>query len=356
MHEVGLMQQALEIAEEQARLQGAACIHRLTLRVGAMSGAEPDALAFAFEAVAAGTMAEGASAGDGSRLPVVCYCRPCVPRRVSSRQDCVFACPQAAWTPRAAKIRRGEELELASMEVSCKVGLTSTNRSYGDSKSEIAVRRGCWSRTTSRPYRNRDRFRRDWALLAVNVLSSPGSGKTALLERTLADLARGAARRRDRRRPRHRQRRPPAAPARRRGGADHHRERLPPGRRDGGPGGRTRCAWKDVQLLFIENVGNLVCPASFDLGEEVRVVLLSVTEGEDKPLKYPKMFKLADLIVVTKTDLAPLPSGLRPDRRPGQLSWPGSHLQAVDPRIVGHEPGVGLDAWYDYLEAGAMRS
>src|SRR5262249_28344452 len=62
--------------------------------------------------------------------------------------------------------------------------------------------------------------------------------------------------------------------------------------------------WDSLDLLFIENVGNLVCPASYDLGEELRVVLLSVTEGEDKPLKYPKAFKTADVAVVNKIDIA----------------------------------------------------
>src|SRR5262249_46268443 len=63
-------------------------------------------------------------------------------------------------------------------------------------------------------------------------------------------------------------------------------------------------ALEKCRLLFIENVGNLVCPASYDLGEDLRVVLLSVTEGEDKPLKYPKLFKTADVVVLTKCDLA----------------------------------------------------
>ena len=61
-----------------------------------------------------------------------------------------------------------------------------------------------------------------------------------------------------------------------------------------------------VKVLFIENVGNLVCPASFDLGEQVRVVLLSCTEGEDKPLKYPPIFKSADLVLLTHTGLEPI--------------------------------------------------
>jgi hydrogenase nickel incorporation protein HypB len=69
---------------------------------------------------------------------------------------------------------------------------------------------------------------------------------------------------------------------------------------------RTLEGWnlEDLDILFIENVGNLVCPASYDLGEDLRLVLLSVTEGEDKPLKYPTIFNSADIAVVTKMDLA----------------------------------------------------
>jgi hydrogenase nickel incorporation protein HypB len=64
-------------------------------------------------------------------------------------------------------------------------------------------------------------------------------------------------------------------------------------------------SWRDLDVLFIENVGNLVCPAIYDLGQAANVVVLSVTEGEDKPLKYPVMFRKADLVVLTKVDLLP---------------------------------------------------
>ncbi|GAB2691265.1 hydrogenase nickel incorporation protein HypB [Kitasatospora kifunensis] len=140
--------------------------------------------------------------------------------------------------------------------------------------------------------------------IAVNLLSSPGSGKTELLERELA-LAR--------------ERGVPVAAltadlatendALRLGrsgvpvkqvltdGLCHLEAVMLRGHLDG---------WlpEEARLLFVENVGNLVCPASYDLGESLRVVLASVTEGEDKPLKYPTAFGLANLVLVTKTDLA----------------------------------------------------
>ncbi|MEY9949113.1 hydrogenase nickel incorporation protein HypB [Kitasatospora sp. GAS1066B] len=140
--------------------------------------------------------------------------------------------------------------------------------------------------------------------LAVNLLSSPGSGKTALLELELglarergvpvAALTADLATEND------------ATRLARSGvpvkqvltdGLCHLEAVMLAGHLDGWLPAATR-------LLFVENVGNLVCPASYDLGEGLRVVLASVTEGEDKPLKYPTAFGLANLVVVTKTDLA----------------------------------------------------
>ncbi|MEW2414877.1 hydrogenase nickel incorporation protein HypB [Streptomyces sp. NPDC046866] len=138
----------------------------------------------------------------------------------------------------------------------------------------------------------------------VNLLSSPGSGKTALLERELG-LARGRGL--------------PVAALTADLATENDATRLA---RSGVPVkqvltdglchleaamlGRHLDGWlpEDTRLLFVENVGNLVCPASYDLGESLRVVLASVTEGEDKPLKYPTAFGLAQLVVVTKADLA----------------------------------------------------
>lgn len=102
-------------------------------------------------------------------------------------------------------------------------------------------------------------------------------------------------------------------------------------------------------LLFIENVGNLVCPALWDLGEQAMVVILSVTEGEDKPLKYPDMFAAARLMVLTKADLLP-----HVDFDPAACI---AHAQRVNPGIevllLSARSGVGLDAWVDWLLADA---
>ncbi|NBB69268.1 MAG: hydrogenase nickel incorporation protein HypB [Alphaproteobacteria bacterium] len=104
-------------------------------------------------------------------------------------------------------------------------------------------------------------------------------------------------------------------------------------------------------ILFVENVGNLVCPAAFDLGEAARVVVVSVTEGEDKPLKYPGMFAVADLVLVTKCDLLP------------HLRFDVDALVAnarrarpdVEVLTVGAQTGAGIDAWRAWIERARAR-
>ena len=149
---------------------------------------------------------------------------------------------------------------------------------------------------------------RDWLaardISAVNLMSSPGSGKTSLLERTITEL-RGSRSisviegDQETRLDAERIQRAGARAVQVNTGAGCHLD-APMVQRaldalDPEPG----------SLLFIENVGNLVCPALFDIGEQAKVVIISVTEGDDKPLKYPHMFSTADLVVVNKTDLLP---------------------------------------------------
>jgi hydrogenase nickel incorporation protein HypB len=99
-------------------------------------------------------------------------------------------------------------------------------------------------------------------------------------------------------------------------------------------------------VLFIENVGNLVCPALFDLGELRKVVVISVTEGDDKPLKYPHMFAAADLVLVNKTDLLPYV-----DFDLDRLSADANKLRpGVDVLPVSAKSGENLDAWYAWLD------
>ena len=105
--------------------------------------------------------------------------------------------------------------------------------------------------------------------------------------------------------------------------------------------------WRDLDYLFIENVGNLVCPAIYDLGQDANVVALAVTEGEDKPLKYPVMFRKADLVLITKIDLLPHLPGVH-------LETIADALARVMPRPlympVSAHTGEGIDRWIEWLQ------
>ena len=148
----------------------------------------------------------------------------------------------------------------------------------------------------------RDRFDRA-GVQVISLVSSPGSGKTTLLERLLANLSRE-----------HQVAALVGDLATENDAARLARSGVPVKQiatgtvchLDAGMVERALEGWAlgDLDFLFIENVGNLVCPSSFDLGENLRIVLVSTTEGEDKPLKYPTIFHTADLTIVTKLDLA----------------------------------------------------
>jgi hydrogenase nickel incorporation protein HypB len=186
-------------------------------------------------------------------------------------------------------------------------------------------------------------------VLVLNLVSSPGTGKTALLERTLKDLKAKGAR---------------VAALVGDLETDNDARRLAssgaPVRQINTHGtchldaemiGKYLDDWEGVALdqldyLFIENVGNLVCPSSYDLGEKIRVVLLSVTEGEDKPLKYPTMFNSADAALITKMDIAgPCDFDLALARK---------NINEIRPEIrifeTSAKTGAGFDEWLGYLE------
>src|SRR5579864_9115725 len=112
--------------------------------------------------------------------------------------------------------------------------------------------------------------------------------------------------------------------------------------------------WKleDLDFLIVENVGNLVCPSSYDLGEECKIVLLSATEGEDKPLKYPSIFFKSELMVLTKIDLLPyVPFSADLARENARRVHPG--MEIID---VSSTTGEGLDCWMEWLRARQERA
>jgi hydrogenase nickel incorporation protein HypB len=190
----------------------------------------------------------------------------------------------------------------------------------------------------------RGRFR-DNRVLCLNLISSPGSGKTTLLEKTLDALPRSqrvAVLTGDI------QTENDAARLKRfgfpvkqitTGGTCHLDARMIE---------RHLADWKldEIDLLFFENVGNLVCPSSYDLGEAAKIVLLSVTEGEDKPLKYPSIFFKSELLVITKIDLLPYV--------PFEIAKAEENARRVHPDIeilrLSSTRGEGIKDWLTWLE------
>jgi hydrogenase nickel incorporation protein HypB len=218
----------------------------------------------------------------------------------------------------------------------------SHGHSHGpaESKRTIEIAKPALALNQRHADQNRGWFRAK-GIKTFNLLSSPGSGKTLLLERTLRDVPFSAAIVGDLQ-------------------TENDADRL---RASGAQAlqittGATchldahmvmhaleKLDAANLRYLFIENVGNLVCPASYDLGEDKRVVLLSVAEGEDKPLKYPVVFLNADLVLVTKIDLADA-VGFDRDTALANVRRAAPRAQVLE---VSAKTGAGLDAWRDWI-------
>ncbi len=207
----------------------------------------------------------------------------------------------------------------------------------------VSLEQGILSRNDSLAAANRT-WLAEHGVVALNLISSPGSGKTTLLEKTLtmlegrvkcAVIAGDQQTDNDARR------------LEGRGAVVRQIETVSACHLDAGRVGELlpEVAADGVRLVFIENVGNLVCPSAFDLGENFKIALLSTTEGEDKPVKYPSLFSQAPVVVLTKMDLvAHLDWDLDQCRQAIRVVRPGVFIFELSSRT-----GQGLDKWIEYL-------
>ncbi|WP_404784450.1 hydrogenase nickel incorporation protein HypB [Altericista sp. CCNU0014] len=210
----------------------------------------------------------------------------------------------------------------------------------------VEVRERLMSKNDRFALQNREVFQSN-DLLVLNILSSPGAGKTALIER----MAKVRGDRADRvgvivgdlatENDAQRIRAAGATALQITTGTACHLEA------DMVAHAASHLGLANLDLLVIENVGNLVCPAAYDLGETLRVVLLSVTEGEDKPLKYPTAFQSADAVLLTKTDIAEA-VGFDRATAIANVRRMASHAMVFE---VSARTGAGMDAWLMYLQA-----
>ncbi|MBU2570240.1 MAG: hydrogenase nickel incorporation protein HypB [Gammaproteobacteria bacterium] len=234
----------------------------------------------------------------------------------------------------------------------CGCNITPGNRPFvlaekpTNGTTTVTVLKNLLAKNDSQAEHNRSHFDAR-KVLAINLMSSPGSGKTALLEATIKRLngslglaviegdletENDAARIRAHGVPAHQITTGTAChlDAHLVHDALHHID------------------LSSIDILFIENVGNLVCPASFDLGHHLNVTLLSTTEGDDKPAKYPVMFRAADLMLITKTDLLPFLDDFSPERAEQALRNLASKAPVFN-LSSRQNNDFGLDAWIDWL-------
>jgi len=224
----------------------------------------------------------------------------------------------------------------------CGCNITAAN----ETAQSVAVLKHLLDANDHEAQHNREHFDRH-GVLAVNLMSSPGAGKTRLLEKTIEALG-------------HRYR---IAVVEGDLDTENDAERI---RATGVPAIQistgTAChldahmvhtalhelALDGLDIVFIENVGNLVCPASFDLGQHRNVTLLSTPEGDDKPAKYPVMFRASDLMLVTKSDLIDVLGDFDPDRAETNLR---NLANAAPVYRLSAKAGEGLEAWFEWLDA-----
>jgi hydrogenase nickel incorporation protein HypB len=324
-----------------------------------VSGVVPDAVRFCFDLVAEGTPVEGACL-EIDEPAGRARCRDCTTE--FAVDDLVLLCPCGSAD---VDLIGGQELAISSVVVAramcgtCGCGQDDgprytalTGHPHGDGHPHphehphtVVLEQRVLSRNDDLAARTRSELTTR-GIVAINVMSSPGSGKTTLLERTIADLA----------------------PDRAIGVLEGDQETVIDAARiraagapvvqintgagchlDAGMVARGLAALDPPpgSLVFVENVGNLVCPALFDLGEAARVVVMSVPEGDDKPAKYPHMFRRADLVLINKTDLLPHVS-FDVERCAESIRRMRPDVQVLR---VSATRGDGMAEWYAWLGA-----
>ncbi len=208
----------------------------------------------------------------------------------------------------------------------------------------VSVLRGLLAENDRTASHNRQHFDKH-GVLAINLMSSPGAGKTALLEATIDALGKDLAlaviegdleTENDAERIR---RRGVKAVQITTGSACHLDAHMV-------HDALHQLDLAGLDIVFIENVGNLVCPASFDLGQHHNVTLLSVPEGDDKPAKYPVMFRAADLVLLSKSDLLPVLDDFQPDNARRHLQALASSAPIIE---ISSKTGDGMDSWLHWL-------
>lgn len=228
-------------------------------------------------------------------------------------------------------------------------GTCGCNVPHADSHvhESVVVLKGLLDENDHQAAHNREHFERH-GVLAINLMSSPGAGKTALLEATIEALSgrfNVAVIEGDLETENDAERiRAKGVPAIQitTGSACHLDAHMV-------HGALHDMELQGIDILFIENVGNLVCPASFDLGQHLNVALLSSPEGHDKPAKYPVMFRAADLVLVTKSDLLPVLGDFDPAEAERYLRQLASLAPVFE---LSARTGDGMHHWLDWLEQG----
>jgi len=232
------------------------------------------------------------------------------------------------------------------MCTTCGCNLTPNHRASTttDAKSTVRILRALLSENDQQAAHNREHFGQH-QIVAINLMSSPGAGKTALLEATIEAL------------------RDEFAIAVIEGDLETENDAMRI-RKKGVPavqittgsachldaqmvhGALHQLDLASLDLLFIENVGNLVCPASFDLGQQTNVVLLSTTEGDDKPAKYPVMFRAADLLLLSKADLLPILDDFDVKKTEAHFR---NLANAAPILTLSAKTGVGMSHWLQWI-------